>query len=689
MDIVDESTHMIVAKARIALNTTKDLQSTRDDGDPLLRLSAIAFTLHNGPVPMYTEDGTKVGEVCAALDIRFKSEPQRTSFEQCELLADTDPGLLMYPLGFGDDPLRGRLRHMDEAWSITQDGYSHSALSAEDMSLLSAIQEVSNESHQSTINASIARREAHTGNNNAGTPGNYTAGTPGTPLEGTRAVPLRASNESQTADRKATPSAPSTAPAAVKRRTLMQESDDEVAAKVMRLINEDCAERARESETLAPSRSEPRQSASSEADVRASVARRALNYGTPLDAQAHRSRESVHNTACEPSQGEDQSLALSAAGASRTPGRHADLLDKLLSKGRQLMEKLDALATASPDSEADVVPSPRELSLLLLPHEVGASVLPVPPVGPPVDVTRKRTERPLSPPTSHRSGASSNHPGNAQQGPCATQSPLTASAARAAAGLSAGWDESTLRGEGPSGAAGSVRWSPFGGAGGLDDVCRSGFEEDSSLSPFSSPVASGKDASEPFDAAGTSGHALPLGGPSDGGRGSTLVGLLAGRGFGPAADAPAAQMARPAAQVPPAPGAAVARGGEREPGPGERSIVREVSDDGCVDQGVRDAAVGSGGPGTFRDASGGGKGAGEDEYGLEVHVAGVAVGRLELRHGDALCVDCVAPLPASAGDLVGDAIHAQVACSDALFPLAAPTHAQSCAQTEHGTGLRR
>jgi hypothetical protein len=33
---------------------------------------------------------------------------------------------------------------------------------------------------------------------------------------------------------------------------------------------------------------------------------------------------------------------------------------------------------------------------------------------------------------------------------------------------------------------------------------------------------------------------------------------------------------------------------------------------------------------------------------------------LELRYGDALFVDCVAPLPAPAGDLVGDALQSQV-----------------------------
>ena len=306
LDIVDESTHLIIAKARIVLGAAKDLRLSHGEHDCLRSSSGLSATLHDGPVPMYTEDGTKVGEVCAAMDIRFKTQPQRTSFEQSELLADTDPGLLLYPLGFGEDPLRPRPGLADRpgvAWP--GDGTSRSALSDADLSLLSAIQEASNESHPTALSLSCAHRTKNDGTGGVSLLGGSTVSeevfTPGAAPPWT---PGASAGRPQQAGRSA--ATPQAAAASLPRRarTLMQESDDEVAARVMRMLNEDCAEdmpfdgggsgsgagggsasapggiasRCRGSAETVPER----RVAADDADVRASAARRARIAGSSV-----------------------------------------------------------------------------------------------------------------------------------------------------------------------------------------------------------------------------------------------------------------------------------------------------------------------------------------------------------------------------------------------------------------------
>ena len=53
--------------------------------------------LQDGPVAMYAKDGSKVGDLLVCLDIHFKKQAQRTSFELNELLSQTDPTLQLYP----------------------------------------------------------------------------------------------------------------------------------------------------------------------------------------------------------------------------------------------------------------------------------------------------------------------------------------------------------------------------------------------------------------------------------------------------------------------------------------------------------------------------------------------------------------------------------------------------------------
>ena len=654
---------------------------------------------------MYTEDGTKVGEVCAAMDIRFKTQPQRTSFEQSELLADTDPGLLLYPLGFGEDPLRPRPGLADRpgvAWP--GDGTSRSALSDADLSLLSAIQEASNESHPTALSLSCAHRTKNDGTGGVSLLGGSTVSeevfTPGAAPPWT---PGASAGRPQQAGRSA--ATPQAAAASLPRRarTLMQESDDEVAARVMRMLNEDCAEdmpfdgggsgsgagggsasapggiasRCRGSAETVPER----RVAADDADVRASAARRALHYGTVAACAASgSSRPSATPASSDPL----LPAAVEAGGqdAAGAAPRRQDLLDTLLSKGRRLMEKLDALAAAPPSPPATPLagsasPSPRAAPSLVAAQALAALS------------SASRREIAGARPRLSPSTVFSTPP------------------AAAAAGLSAGWDESTLRAEGP---AGGSRWSPYGGGGGgADDVCRSGLEEDSSLSPFASPAGGG-------------------GGGGIGGVSSSVGGGLPRRGTSgkfpdqaaqaDIADGAPASALEGSSPVPPSapdhetrgpgPGppqcAAMGRGGgssragehseincsvgrnglarnydlgsgggggraggggaEPDVGEGARSGAGGGLGSGSVARGGRGGGIDGGGDcGGVSKGGGGGSGSnggGGDEGGfLEVHITGVAVGRLALRPGDALCVDVVASLPAPPGDRVGDALQAQ------------------------------
>ncbi|KAJ1468409.1 hypothetical protein T484DRAFT_1920382 [Baffinella frigidus] len=82
LDIVDEASHNIVAHATVSL-TGLAANAPRESTE----------CIKDGAVGMYAPDGSKVGEIRVAIDMHFKANPQRTSFEQAELLADTDPSL--------------------------------------------------------------------------------------------------------------------------------------------------------------------------------------------------------------------------------------------------------------------------------------------------------------------------------------------------------------------------------------------------------------------------------------------------------------------------------------------------------------------------------------------------------------------------------------------------------------------
>lgn len=328
------------------------------------------------------------------------------------------------------------------------------------------------------------------------------------------------------------------------------------------------------------------------------------------------------------------------------------------------MEKLDALATSSPleTDPADV--EPLVLSNLSWQHpQVTGSTSVTPKAA--VESSEDKRTNVLSPQIpSHGVEALSNCAAVFQE----RTSPLTV-AARFAESQSAGWDESTLRGDGPSVTAGSVHWSPFGGTGGMDDVCRSGLEEESSLSPFSSPAGGGN--KQGSSEATLNGEPIPSRDRQDrGGRtrdmtwslGPDTPGDASGSGQGTVITPEAGHMTKAVAQLPVPVDPA---GRHSTPTYCDTRIIRGAgSAEGVeffrMDSSNLIAATGGSMGGVNNAFSGASDSSGNSVYSLELHVAAVAVGRLELRYGDALCVDCVAPLPAPAGDLIGDALQSQV-----------------------------
>jgi len=88
---VDERSHAIVAHAYLDLTSRCTGTSVSLDGQES------SECLQDGPVAMYAKDGSKVGEITVCLDLHFKRQAQRTSFELNELLSQTDPTLQLYP----------------------------------------------------------------------------------------------------------------------------------------------------------------------------------------------------------------------------------------------------------------------------------------------------------------------------------------------------------------------------------------------------------------------------------------------------------------------------------------------------------------------------------------------------------------------------------------------------------------
>ena len=102
LDVVDERGHKIIAHAYVELGgrcTAGEAADRRDD--------ETSECVVDGPVAMYAKDGSKVGELTVSLDVRFKRQAQRTSFELHELLSHTDPTLPLYPSHPTADNSRG------------------------------------------------------------------------------------------------------------------------------------------------------------------------------------------------------------------------------------------------------------------------------------------------------------------------------------------------------------------------------------------------------------------------------------------------------------------------------------------------------------------------------------------------------------------------------------------------------
>ena len=86
MELVDEGSHRVFATATMDLTMRKS-NSSRGGG----------VSIAEGALPIYSRSGARLGDLIVSAGALFKAEPQRTSFEYNELIAETDPTLSLYP----------------------------------------------------------------------------------------------------------------------------------------------------------------------------------------------------------------------------------------------------------------------------------------------------------------------------------------------------------------------------------------------------------------------------------------------------------------------------------------------------------------------------------------------------------------------------------------------------------------